>query len=291
MKPGFWDNEDLLDMPSSHRLLFAGLWALADRDGRLEDRPRKIRNKLGIIDLDDPDAALNVLATTGEPEPFITRYEAADEDGKPVKVIQINNFLKHQHIHPREAPGSFPPPQEFSREFPGITGKSGLGPSGTLWDPLGSSGPSAKEEDHVTASGRDRELAAQERVAKEQEKMDVWNRWASGLEGKNGNPASLVRRYIVAFDEAATEYWERRNGRFTATRKAAFAKRMSKFDPDIQLYAMERYVDGHYGTKPEVYAVGIADRARRLSRKELEAEWNAHRNGMRGAGLINTIGA
>ena len=38
LKPGFFTNEDLCELPAFGRLLFAGLWTIADREGRLEDR-------------------------------------------------------------------------------------------------------------------------------------------------------------------------------------------------------------------------------------------------------------
>ena len=46
IKPGFFKNEFLADLPFETRLLFIGLWTLADREGRLEDRPRKIKMEL-----------------------------------------------------------------------------------------------------------------------------------------------------------------------------------------------------------------------------------------------------
>jgi len=38
IKPGFFKNEIIAEMPTETRLLFIGLWLLADREGRLEDR-------------------------------------------------------------------------------------------------------------------------------------------------------------------------------------------------------------------------------------------------------------
>ena len=43
IKPGFFTNEQLAECSFAARLLFVGLWTLADREGRLEDRPRRIR--------------------------------------------------------------------------------------------------------------------------------------------------------------------------------------------------------------------------------------------------------
>ena len=46
IKPGFFKNELLAEMPPETRLLFMGLWCLADREGRFEDRPKKIKMEL-----------------------------------------------------------------------------------------------------------------------------------------------------------------------------------------------------------------------------------------------------
>ena len=46
IKPGFFLNEELVELPFSTRLLFIGLWTLADRDGRMEDKPKRIKMSL-----------------------------------------------------------------------------------------------------------------------------------------------------------------------------------------------------------------------------------------------------
>ncbi|SPP31372.1 hypothetical protein ARAF_0496 [Arsenophonus endosymbiont of Aleurodicus floccissimus] len=43
IKPGFFSNDDLAECEALARLLFAGLWTIADREGRLEDKHRKIK--------------------------------------------------------------------------------------------------------------------------------------------------------------------------------------------------------------------------------------------------------
>lgn len=74
IKPGFFTNEQLVALPFSTRLLFVGLWTLADRDGRLEDRPLKIKMQVFPGDAVDVEAGLCELATGDDP--FIERYEA-----------------------------------------------------------------------------------------------------------------------------------------------------------------------------------------------------------------------
>ena len=46
IKPGFFKNEDLAECSPWARLCFAGLWTLADREGRLEDRANVIQDEL-----------------------------------------------------------------------------------------------------------------------------------------------------------------------------------------------------------------------------------------------------
>ena len=99
--PGFFHNEILIEMHPLTRLLFAGLWTIADREGRLEDRPKRIKLALLPADEYDIDSALTELHHAG----FIIRY--ATRDGN---YIQINKFLKHQKPPVREAASEIPPP-------------------------------------------------------------------------------------------------------------------------------------------------------------------------------------
>lgn len=101
LKPGFFTNEDLIELPFEYRLLFAGLWTLADREGRMEDRPKKI--KLQIFPGDDVDvnAGLDALASAG----FIQRYEAGG-----ARYIQVVSWSKHQSPHIKEAASTIPAP-------------------------------------------------------------------------------------------------------------------------------------------------------------------------------------
>ena len=100
IKPAIMDNEDLADLEPLTRLLFIYLWMLADREGRLEDRPKRIAAQALPYDRTaDVDAMLNDLKNAG----FIDRYEV---DG--VACIQVINFAKHQTPHVREQGSSLP---------------------------------------------------------------------------------------------------------------------------------------------------------------------------------------
>lgn len=106
IKPGFFDNEILGELPALTRLLFIGLWCLADREGRLQDRPKRIKKELlGYDDVtaDDVDTMLQQLNDNG----FIQRYKIAGE-----RYIQVTNFLKHQNPHCKEQDSVIPAPGE-----------------------------------------------------------------------------------------------------------------------------------------------------------------------------------
>ncbi len=45
-KPGFFKNEDLAEVGPYAQLLFERLWCLADREGKLGDRPKKIKAEI-----------------------------------------------------------------------------------------------------------------------------------------------------------------------------------------------------------------------------------------------------
>lgn len=104
IKPGFFENEDLAEIALEGRIIFMALWCLADREGRLEDRPKRIAKKALPYDDCDGEAMMQALHDGG----FIIRYEV---DG--VKYIQVVNFLKHQNPHHNESPSQIPAPEGY----------------------------------------------------------------------------------------------------------------------------------------------------------------------------------
>jgi hypothetical protein len=105
IKPGFFKNETLAECAPLARLLFAGLWCIADRAGRLEDRPKRIRAEILPYDDGSVDDMLNDLHKAG----FILRYKVGMNG-----YIQVLNFDKHQNPHCRESESTIPAPDEHS---------------------------------------------------------------------------------------------------------------------------------------------------------------------------------
>lgn len=99
IKPGFFKNEVLAELPFHTRLLFIGLWTHADREGRFEVRGRRIKAELFPYDDVNVDDAVAELCDAG----FINVYEV---DG--VQYGQVVNWSKHQNPHHKEAASVIP---------------------------------------------------------------------------------------------------------------------------------------------------------------------------------------
>lgn len=101
LKPGFFANEALAALPHAARLLFAGLWTIADREGRLVDRPPYIRGQIFPYENAPVERLLAALEEAG----FIVRYAVGGQ-----RLIAIPTWRRHQHPHWGEADSQLPPP-------------------------------------------------------------------------------------------------------------------------------------------------------------------------------------
>lgn len=101
IKPGFCKNEQLAALGPFARLLFAGLWTIADKEGRLEDRPTRIKVECLPYDDVDVDELLSRLANGYDP--FIVRYQV---DGR--HYIQIVKWHENQSPHHTEKDSVIP---------------------------------------------------------------------------------------------------------------------------------------------------------------------------------------
>jgi hypothetical protein len=138
LKPGFFTNADLLECDPLARILFSGLWCVADREGRLEDRPKQIKIQLLPCDNCDVDVLLQQLASKN----LIVRYEVGG-----VRYIQITSFLKHQKPHMKESASTIPEPTkegiETKEEIPKHQPRQVQAPIQAIADPASSLNPSS----------------------------------------------------------------------------------------------------------------------------------------------------
>jgi hypothetical protein len=98
IKPALFKNEVLGQADPLYTVLFEGLWCMADREGRLEDRPARIKAEVFPYRTEvDVEACLQWL----QDGHFIDRY-MTERGG----VVQVVEFSKHQRPHKNEPPST-----------------------------------------------------------------------------------------------------------------------------------------------------------------------------------------
>lgn len=107
IKPEFFVHEDITRLSPLHRLLFIGLWTQSDREGRLEDRPRRL--KVQVLPFDDCD--LSQMLQDLDDAGFVQRYV---HDGEA--YLAIPSFPTHQRPRNDEPESLIPPPPERRSE-------------------------------------------------------------------------------------------------------------------------------------------------------------------------------
>lgn len=112
IKPSFFTNEDVVCLPPETQLLFIGLWTLADREGRIEDRPLRIKMQIFPAASYDVSQMLDELHAAK----LLIRYEVNGE-----KYLWIPTFVRHQHPHPNEAASVIPAYDQNASEQCNIT--------------------------------------------------------------------------------------------------------------------------------------------------------------------------
>ncbi len=108
IKPALFDNDKLaLENDPLGRLLFVGLWTIADCNGNLEWRPARIKAKL--LPYDNCD--IERLAINLDKSGFVRFYS----DGQSI-YLNITNFTKHQRPHKNEIMKGTPIP-DYTEEL------------------------------------------------------------------------------------------------------------------------------------------------------------------------------
>lgn len=128
LKPRFFKDTELADLPMAARMFYAGLWCQADREGRLEDNPKYLKSEIFPYDDVDTEDLLKQLAKPRKSKPgFIVRYEAGGQ-----RFIFLPRFLDHQKPYHREADSTIPPPPPPFAPKPG-NGTAEAGPQPQLF--------------------------------------------------------------------------------------------------------------------------------------------------------------
>lgn len=90
IKPEFWTDEKIVQLPYEARLLYIGIWNFADDEGYLLDEPERIRMQVLPAEDIDAEMLIDLLVAAG----FLDRIELNDG----VFALQIVHFVEHQKV-------------------------------------------------------------------------------------------------------------------------------------------------------------------------------------------------
>jgi hypothetical protein len=107
IKPGFYTNEDLAECSCWARLIFPGLWMMADKNGVLENRPKRIKAQLLPFDSVEIEPLIGEL----EARKLVVKFE---KNG--ASYLWIPGFMKHQSPHYSEKTIGIQPPDQQEEE-------------------------------------------------------------------------------------------------------------------------------------------------------------------------------
>lgn len=94
IKPEFWTDETIVELPFEYRLLFIGLWNFVDDEGYVEYRPKQLKMK--VFPGDDIDIRAGIESLIAHS--LIDVYEAQIE-GRRVEILHISKWSRHQVIN------------------------------------------------------------------------------------------------------------------------------------------------------------------------------------------------
>lgn len=167
IKPGLLANEVLGTADPLYTILFEALWMMADREGRLEDRPLRIKAQAFPYRDVNCDAQLSWLAE----HQFITRYIV---DGN--RFIQVSKFSEHQHPHVKEPVSKIPAPDSPGAQPVPAPDKSGADTSSTRLTPSSLTADSGLRTPDNRGPGRSRVAVL---VLHESLPSEEWEQWLS----------------------------------------------------------------------------------------------------------------
>jgi len=203
IKPGFFKNEDLSECDPLARILFAGLWCMADRKGRLEYRPKRIKAELLPYDSCEVVELLQQLERKG----FLICYKISNSE---ISYIQVVNFTKHQNPHCAEKNSTIPAPGENSPSTVQKQGKNRSCPADSGY-PIPDSGypiPDSPPIVPLRGNGRAETASARRKSSRKKSdtyESDAFRRFFTAYPKKQNKLAALKAWNKLSPDEALAE--------------------------------------------------------------------------------------
>lgn len=108
IKPDFWTDEKIVELPIEARLFFIGSWNFADDFGNIQRSPKKLKMQIFPADAIDCEPIIQSLIAHG----LFIEY---DVDGE--KYLHIKGFKAHQVIN-RPSKTGLPQPKSTQAQLP-----------------------------------------------------------------------------------------------------------------------------------------------------------------------------
>ena len=105
IKPSVCTNDDLAELGPYSYILFTGLWMIADRAGRFEYRPRRIKGLVMPLWEECPVSMIETLVEKLVEKGMLQVYTIGLKT-----FVQITEWAKHQRPDSREGKSEIPPP-------------------------------------------------------------------------------------------------------------------------------------------------------------------------------------
>lgn len=224
IKPKFFQNDELGELDPLARLLFIGLWTVADFKGCLEYRPKRLKTQL--LPYDDCD--LDALARTLDKSGFIAIYSVQGRS-----YAKVLKFLEHQNPHKNE--------RDAGSDIPDIDEKD-------------------SEINELTQDGKNREEDGSDRAESLfplPDSLILNPSTDAAAPARADAPRVRQQPREPADDEKFAEAWAAYPKRPGASRadahKAWSARIKEKVDPDAIIAGVRRYADhiARSGTEPQ----------------------------------------
>lgn len=128
IKPEFWTDEKIVQLPYEARLFFIGLWNFCDDDGYLMNEPNRLRMQILPNDNVDPTMIIDLLCCAG----LLDLCETED-----APVLLVRHFKDHQKVS-HSAPSKIKPKVSGKLAIPmesrrGLATKYGCEPGGEVF--------------------------------------------------------------------------------------------------------------------------------------------------------------
>lgn len=111
VKPEFWQDQEITRLPRDVRLMYIGMWNLADEHARLQGDPRFIKGQLFPYDDDMPaweiDLMVDALVSSGKAQRYTVRGAV---------YLYLPKLSKHQRLEPDKVASRLPSPDEAESE-------------------------------------------------------------------------------------------------------------------------------------------------------------------------------